>query len=148
MRAIPIADQIAGKLLPSAGFCYLVCDPFRGRMRRYSEPYDLSSAMPHDQQTIEQTERDCRHDEQIHRGDAVGMIAEERLPPLGRRFSPLDHILGHTRLPDFDAELEQLSMDPRRSPQRISNAHLVDKLAYVGGVQLVGHHDVSTSSAN
>src|SRR3977135_3538718 len=54
-------------------------------MRRYSEPYDLSSAMPHDQQTIEQTERDCRHDEQIHSGDAVGMIAEERLPPLGRR---------------------------------------------------------------
>src|ERR1700738_1035212 len=50
-------------------------------MRRYSEPYDLSSAMPHDQQTIEQTERDCRHDEQIDRGDTVGMIAEERLPP-------------------------------------------------------------------
>jgi len=48
------------------------------------------------------------------------------------------HILGHTRLPDFDAELEQLSMDPRRSPQRISNAHLVDKLAYVRGVRLVG----------
>src|SRR5258707_11996008 len=42
-------------------------------------------------------------------------------------------ILGHTRLPDFDAELEQLSMDPRRSPQRISNAHLVDKPAYVRG---------------
>jgi hypothetical protein len=49
-------------------------------MRRYSELYDLSSAMPHDQQTIEQTERDCRHDEQIERGDTVGMIAEERLP--------------------------------------------------------------------
>src|SRR6476620_7692736 len=31
---IAIADQIAEKLLPSAGFRYLVCDPFRGRMRR------------------------------------------------------------------------------------------------------------------
>src|ERR1035437_10486636 len=61
------------------------------------------------------------------------MIAKESLPTLRRWFSPLDHILGHTRLPDFDAELEQLSMDPRRSPQRISNAHLVDKLAYVRG---------------
>src|ERR1700751_3505371 len=86
---IAIADQIAGKLLPSAGFRELVCDPFHGRMRCGSEPDDLSSAMPHDQQTIEQTERDCRNDEQIDRGDTVGMIAEERLPPLGRRTSPL-----------------------------------------------------------
>src|SRR4030088_1164816 len=110
MRAIAIADQIAGKLLPSAGVRYLVCDPFRGRMRCYSEPYDLSSAMPHDQQTREQTERDCRHDEQIHRGDAVGMIAQERLPPLGRRTSSLNHIFRHAGLSDRD--VEQLSMDP------------------------------------
>src|SRR5258708_1900393 len=61
------------------------------------------------------------------------MIVEECLPTLRRWFSSPGHILGHTRLPDFDAELEQLSMDPRRSPQRISNAHLVDKLAYVRG---------------
>jgi hypothetical protein len=42
--------------------------------------------MPHDQQTIEQAERDCRRDEQTHRGDAVSMIEEERLPPLHGRF--------------------------------------------------------------
>src|SRR5713226_6525956 len=59
------------------------------------------------------------------------MIAKERLPALRRWFSSLDHILGHTRLPDFDADLEQLSMDPRRSPQRVGNAHLADKLAYL-----------------
>src|SRR5882672_11397187 len=78
-------------------------------MRCYSEPYDLSSAMPHDQQTIEQAERDCRHDEQIHRGDAVGMIAEERLPPLGRRTSSLGHIFGHAGLSDRDAHLADQS---------------------------------------
>src|SRR6476646_8696436 len=117
-------------------------------MRSNSEPKQLPPAMPHDQQAIEQPERDCRHDEQIHRGDAVGMIVEECLPSLGRRASSPGHILGHTRLPDFDGELEQLSMDPRRSPQRISNAHLADKLAYVRGYSWVGHHDVSSSSAN
>src|ERR1700747_2905236 len=83
---------MAGKLLPSAGFRELICDPFRGRMRCYSEPYDLSSAMPHDQQAIEQTERDCGNDEQIYRGDAVGMIAEERRPPLVRRTSSPGHV--------------------------------------------------------
>src|SRR5260370_17869220 len=59
------------------------------------------------------------------------MIAKESLPTLRRWFSPLDHIFGHTRLPDFDAELEQLSMDPGRSPQRVGNAHLADKLAHL-----------------
>src|ERR1700687_1085668 len=87
--------------------------------------------MPHNQQAVEQTKRDCRYDEQIHRGDAVGMIAKERPPALGWRVSSLGHVLGHAGLPDIDADLEEFSMDPRRSPQRISNAHLADKLAYL-----------------
>jgi hypothetical protein len=82
-------------------------------------------------QSIEQAQRDCRHDEQIHRGDAVGMVAEERPPAWGRRVSSPDHVLGHARLSDLDAELEELSLDPRRSPQRIGNAHLADQLAYL-----------------
>src|SRR5712691_3304924 len=130
---IAIANQIVGSPFPAESFRNLICNPFCGRMRCDAEPYDLSSAVPHDQQSIEQTKRDCRHDEQIYRSDAVGMIAKESLPTLRRWFSPLDHILGHTRLPDFDAELQQLSMDPRRSPQRISNAHLVDKACVCPG---------------
>src|ERR1700692_1789367 len=87
--------------------------------------------MPHNQQAVEQAKRDCRYDEQIHRGDAVDMIAKERPPALGWRVSSLGHVLGHAGLSDIDAELEEFSMDPRRSPQRISNAHLADKLAYL-----------------
>src|SRR6266849_7342433 len=127
---IPVADQIAGSPFPAESFRNLICNPFCGRMRCDAEPYDLSSAMPHDQQTIEQAERDCRHDEQIHRGDAVGMIAEERLPPLGRRTSSLGHIFGHAGLSDRDVELEQLSMDPWRSPQWVDDAHFADQSAY------------------
>jgi hypothetical protein len=66
-----------------------------------------------------------------HRGDAVGMVARERPPALGWRVSSPGHVLGHAGLSDIDAELEQLSTDPRRSPQRIGNAHLADKLAYL-----------------
>src|ERR1019366_7208455 len=89
----------------------------------------MSPAVPHDQQAIEQTKRDCRHDEQIHRRAAVGMIMKERLPPLRWRASSPGHILGQARLTDADAELEQFSMDPRRAPQRIGNAHLADQPA-------------------
>jgi hypothetical protein len=63
---------------------------------------------------IEQAKRDCRHDEQIHRRDAVGMIADKGSPALGRRVSSPDHVFGDAGLADLDAELKQLAMDPRR----------------------------------
>src|SRR6201992_3221313 len=87
--------------------------------------------MPHNQQAVEQTKRDCRHDEQIHRRDPIRVVAEECPPALGWRVSSPDHVLGHAGLSDIDAELEEFSMDPRRSPQRIGNAHLADKFAYL-----------------
>jgi hypothetical protein len=61
------------------------------------------------------------------------MIAKEGLPALGRRASSAGHILGDAGLADLDAELEQLAMDPRRSPQRIDNAHLADQPSYFSG---------------
>ena len=57
------------------------------------------------------------------------MVTKERLPTLRRRGPPPRHILGHTGLADLDAKLEQLAMDPRRSPQRIGDAHLADQPA-------------------
>src|SRR5258708_7317229 len=126
-----VSNEIVGSLFPPACFRDLICDPFCGWMRCDAKPQNMSPAMPHDQQSIEQAKRDCRHDEHIHRSDPISVIAEECPPALGRRISSPDHVLGHAGLSDIDAELEQLSMDPRRSPQRIGNAHLADKLAYL-----------------
>src|SRR6202040_1337964 len=129
---VPVTNEIAGSLLPPACFRELICDPFCSRMRCNAKPQNMSPAVPHDQQSIEQAKRDCRHDEHIHRCDPISVVAEERPPALGRRVSSLGHVLGHARLSDIDAELEEFSMDPRRSPQRIGNAHLADELAYLG----------------
>src|SRR3984957_11558955 len=129
--AVPVTNEIAGSLFPTACFRDLVCDPFCGWMRCDAKPQNMSPAEPHDQQSIEQAKRDCRHDEHIQRSDPISMIAEKRPPALGRRISSPDHVLGHAGLSDIDAELKQLSMDPRRSPQRIGNAHLADKLAHL-----------------
>src|SRR4249919_3778050 len=126
--SVPVTNEIAGSLFPPACFRDLICDPFSGWMRCDAKPQNTSPALPHDQQSIEQAKRDCRHDEHVHRSDPIRAIAEECPPALGRRVSSPDHVLGHSRLPDFDADLEQLSMDPKRSPQRIGNAHLADKL--------------------
>src|SRR6267378_7481976 len=129
--AVPVTNAIAGSLFPPACLRDLICDPFCGWMRCDAKPQNMSPAVPHDQQPIEQAKRDCRHDEHIHRSDPVSVIAEECPPALGRRVSSPDHVLGHAGLSDIDAELEEFSMDPRRSPQRVGNAHLADKLAYL-----------------
>src|SRR6516162_2707271 len=85
--------------------------------------------MADDQQTIEQSERDCRHDEEVHCDNAIRMVAKERLPSLRGRAPPPRDILGDAGLSDLDAELEKLSMDSRRSPQRVGDAHLADQPA-------------------
>src|SRR3982075_3652833 len=128
---VPVTNEIARSLFPPACLRDLICDPFCGWMRCDAKPQNMSPAVPHDQQSIEPAKRDCRHDEHIHRSDPVSVIAEECPPALGRRVSSPDHVLGHAGLSDIDAELEEFSMDPRRSPQRIGNAHLADKLAYL-----------------
>src|ERR1700736_1971408 len=75
---IPVTDQVAGSLFPAAGFRDLICDPFCSGVSCDAKPQNLSSAVPHDQQSIEQAKRDCRHDEHIHRSDPISVIAEER----------------------------------------------------------------------
>src|SRR6478672_10867868 len=57
------------------------------------------------------------------------MVAKERLPSLRGRTPPPRHILGDAGLADLDAELEKLTMDSRRSPQWIGDAHLADQPA-------------------
>ena len=63
-------------------------------MRSNSEPQQLPPAMPHDQQYIEQPERNCRHHEQVHRGDPISMVTKERSPSLRGRTPPPHHIFG------------------------------------------------------
>jgi hypothetical protein len=126
VTSIPIADQIARDLLPATGRRQLVGNPFRRGLRCDAEPQDLSPAVAHDQQPIKQPKRDGRHYEQIHRRNPIRMIAQERLPALGRRSSPARHILGDAGLPNIDAEFEQFAMNARRTPQWVGNAHLPD----------------------
>src|SRR5258707_13470728 len=84
--------------------------------------------MAEDDQNIEEAEADRRHHEQIHRGDAGGMVAQEGLPALARRAPTSPHVLRHCRLGDLDAQLEQLALNPQRALQRIGKAHLANKI--------------------
>src|SRR6267378_952024 len=63
---VPVTNEIAGSLFPTACFRDLICDPFCSGVSCDAKPQNLSAAVPHDQQSIEQAKRDRRHDEQIH----------------------------------------------------------------------------------
>src|SRR5882672_10578804 len=65
-----------------------------------SEPQKWPPAMTHNQQAIEQPERDCRHHEQVHRRNPISMVTKERPPSLRGRNPPPHHIFGDAHLAD------------------------------------------------
>ena len=69
--SIAVAHEIARSLVPSTGLSKLPGDPFCGWMRGGPQPQKPTSVMPQKQQTIEKSERNRRHHEQINCSDAV-----------------------------------------------------------------------------
>ena len=95
------------------------------------DPDKFSALQSNDDEHIEQVEANGRGNEQVHGCDARRMVTQEGAPPRGGRSPSLDHILRDAGLSDLKAELEQLAVDARRSPQRIVNAHPSDEHAQV-----------------
>src|SRR6202163_2157776 len=81
-------------------------------MRSNSEPQQLPPAMPHNQHAIEQPERDCRHHEQIHRGNPISMVTKERPPSLRGRNPPPHHIFGYLATLVWPTSMPSLRSSP------------------------------------
>jgi hypothetical protein len=54
----------------------------------------MDAVEPDDDEGVEQLEADRRDDEQIHRSDIRGMIAQKGAPSRARRSPSLDHVFG------------------------------------------------------
>src|SRR3981081_4198554 len=91
--AIPVANNISRRLLPPVCLGQLPGNPFGARMRGYTQPQKLTAAVSQDQKPVQQPKRDRRDQEQVHRRDAVGMIAKEGPPALRRRPPSPRHVL-------------------------------------------------------
>jgi hypothetical protein len=78
------------------------------------------------------TERQCGHGEKIHGSDCLTVIAKEYQPPLGW-IRILACTLDPTRnrsFRDFETQLEQLTVNARRSPSWVFSDHPKDQLAH------------------
>src|SRR5262245_60017077 len=100
--AVPIANDISWRLLPAVSFGQLPGNPMGGG--RAVTPSHRSSRRKccKNQKSVQQTKRDRRDDEQIHRRNAVGMIAQKGLPALRRWLPSPFHVFCHRGLPDID----------------------------------------------
>ena len=72
-----------------------------------------------------------RNYKEINRRNAVCVIAKESLPSLQRPISSRYHVLRDCRLSDVEAELEKLTVDVRRTPERILETHSSNKVAHL-----------------
>src|ERR1035437_2731364 len=91
--------------------------------------YDLPAIVGQNDHHVKQPKRCGRHDEHVDGGDAFRVIAEESPPVLRRWCSSSSHrVLGGRSLADLDAELEQLTVYPGRTPERVGTAHLADQI--------------------
>src|SRR6266702_2014433 len=98
-------------------------------MRCDIDPDEVSARQPDDEEGVAHVEANGWGNEQVHGGDVRCVVTQEGGPALGRRSTSLDHVLRNAGLSDLKAELEQLAMDTRRTPQRIVNAHPADQRA-------------------
>src|SRR5665213_124587 len=77
---IPVADEVARRLVPRERLGQLAPDPFSCRVCCDVNPDQVPTTRADDDEGIEQVETNGRDNEQIHGGDIWGMIVEESAP--------------------------------------------------------------------
>ncbi len=125
---IAVMQQVAGGRVPREGFGHLSGRPFRGGMRSNVEMEKAPSLVRQDDQDIENSKGDGRHHEEVRRDQLPRMVIQEGTPGLGGRFSLTSHVLRDGGLGHLDSEFEQLALNARCSPERISSAHVPNQL--------------------
>src|ERR1700716_3085207 len=78
-----------------------------------------------------QVERRRGDHEHVNCRNVWQVVAQEAPPGRGGDFGPPRHPPPHCGLADLDAELEQLPVNSRRTPQRVCSAHAADQITDV-----------------
>src|SRR5450756_2495396 len=91
------------------------------------DPDQVSAAQTDDDEGIEQVEANGRNDEKVHGSNVRRVVPQKGAPPLTWKPTSLDHVFGDARLGDFKPKLEQFTMNTRRSPKRVLDAHPPDQ---------------------
>src|SRR5438132_7118893 len=131
INLVSIPNQVPGPLLQRARLEQLACRPFRSRMLRDIEMNQPAPAVGQDHEHEQHPKGRGGDREQIQRDQVLRVILQKRAPRLRWRPPWADHVLRNRRLRDRQTQLQQLAVDPRRTPERIRAAHLPNQIPQV-----------------
>lgn len=103
---VAIEDQVPGRALEREGFPELLSHPAGVRVLGHREMNHVSACMPNGEPYVEELERGCWDNEEVHRRDPVGMIVEKGDPSFEcrRRGWALRHVASNGPLGNVEAE--------------------------------------------
>ena len=131
---ITIQDRIAVRTRFRKRFSQLLHYPGASRVFRDIEMEDPASTMFDDEKTIQDSEGEGRHGEEVHGRDDLAVIAKESRPELasvvGRRQAP--EIAGDGAFGDVEAEFQKLTVNSGSAPGGILVRHPPDESSNLG----------------
>src|SRR3989454_2732568 len=121
IHLVSVTDQMPWLLQP-ARLDQLSPSPIRGRMFRDIEMHQPAPVVAQHHEREQDPKSRRGHREEIQPDQILGVIRQKRAPRLRRRPPRPEHVLRHRRLRDRQAQLQQLPVNPRRTPERIGAA--------------------------
>jgi hypothetical protein len=103
-----VVNEIFGRCVPQKRLGDLIGKLFGGVVCRAPYPENLPSFQMHDEEGKEAFEGDRRNDEEINRGNSIGVIAKKCLQALGQGIVPPDHVFRHRGLGDREAPASEV----------------------------------------
>lgn len=85
------------------------------------------------QEHMEHFKADCRHGKEIDGNQSLEVNVQKSAPGLRRRLAVPEHVLADAGFADVDAQLEQLTMDVGRAPERVLAAQAPDQITNLTG---------------
>ena len=98
-------------------------------MCRHIDMEKATTIVPENNKHIQDPKRRRRHRENVNGRDISKMIVQEYTPALRRRFGSTNHVVGHRRLGNLKAELEQRAMDAWRTSTNMHCLHVSNELS-------------------
>jgi len=125
---VSVPQQIARCSVPGKGLGHLARKPIlRGIWRNLKVDNPSAIKTQHDQ-GVEQVEGRSDDHEHVNRCNVWKVVAQKAPPGRGGDFGPPRHPPPDCGLTDRDAELKQLPVNARRTPQRVGRAHAADQI--------------------
>jgi hypothetical protein len=125
--AVAVAEEVGRRGLVREGVDQLLSGPDGGGVLGHVEVDDPPAVVSEHDENEEDAEASGGHRKEVNRDDVPDVVSEERPPGLRGLGTTRGHEAGDGALGDVDAELEELAVDARRTPQGIRRGHRPDE---------------------